>query len=226
MEAVEGSLRRLDRDYIDLYQFHHPDPETPIEDTLGALADLMAEGKVRSIGCSNVSAADLGAALHATTAFGLPKFLCVQNELSLLKPGARADILPACREADVAFLPYFPLASGLLSGKYVPGRPPPADSRLASWGEAGLRVLNGEVMDSIARLKAWAEERGHTILELAFAWLLAERQVGSVIAGATTPEQVRANVAAAGWALDRQDLVAIDDLLPQFQRDAASGTIA
>ena len=205
--ALEDSLRRLRTDRIDLYQLHEPDPATPIADTLGALDGLVREGKVRQIGCSNFSGAQL---LEASAAMkeGAARFVSVQNELNLLDRADEQDALPVAEQLGLAYIPYFPLANGLLTGKYRPGVVPEG-SRLASSRRAEQLLTDG----TFARLEAldrFAVDRGHSILELAFGWLLAHPPVASVIAGATTPEQVRANAAAAGWILtaDEMELVA------------------
>ncbi len=209
--AVEDSLRRLGTERIDLYQLHRPDPETPIAETLGALADLVRQGQVREIGCSNFSVAQLEEA-RAAAGDG-PRFVSVQNEYSLLRREAEAEVLPACERLGLAFLPYFPLANGLLTGKYRLGRPMPAGTRLS---EPGRAAVEERQLAAVERLLAFAEERGHTLLELAFAYLLARRPVASVIAGATKPEQVRANAAAAaGWRLAAEELVSLKRLLAE-----------
>jgi aryl-alcohol dehydrogenase-like predicted oxidoreductase len=209
--AVEDSLRRLATDYIDLYQLHQPDPNVPVADTLGALDDLVKAGKVTEIGCSNFSAAQLDEASHAT-APGAARFLSVQNEYSLLHREPERGVLSACGRLGLAFLPFFPLASGLLTGKYEPGRAAPNESRLSlSWTARFTTEQNVRIAEA---LKAFATARGHTLLELAISWLAARPQVASVIAGATSPEQVRANVAAANWALTQEELADIDRLAP------------
>ena len=202
--AVEGSLRRLGTDRIDLYQLHTPDPKTPIEDTLGALNDLVKAGKVREIGCSNFSAEQIRAA---------PGFVSVQNEYSLLHRDPEKDVLPECVRLGLAFLPYFPLANGLLSGKYRRGQPFPRGSRGdAGWGPKVFTEQNLALAESLAE---FAEARGHTLLELAVSWLLARLAVASVIAGAKSPEQVQANARAGYWDLTEADLAAIDSILSQ-----------
>ena len=206
--AVEDSLRRLGTDRIDLYQLHRPDPETPIAETLGALAELVRAGKVRELGCSNFTAAQLAEAEAA--AAGGPRFVSVQNEYSLLQREPEAEVLPACERLGLSFLPYFPLANGLLTGKYRQGQPAPAGTRLA---EPGRGELDPRKLETVERLQAFAADRGHTLLELAFAFLLARPRVASVIAGATKPEQVRANAAAAAWTLGPDDRRALDRLL-------------
>jgi aryl-alcohol dehydrogenase-like predicted oxidoreductase len=205
--AVEDSLRRLGTDRIDLYQLHRPDPTVPIAETLGALADLVREGKVRELGCSNFSPAQLEEA-NAAAGTG-PRFVSVQNEYSMLHREPEAEVLPACERLGLAFLPYFPLASGLLTGKYRLGRPPPAGARLA---EPGRAAIDERKLAMVERLIGFAEARGRGILDLAFAFLLARPRVASVIAGATGPEQVRANVAAASARLSPADLDALERL--------------
>ncbi len=203
--AVDASLTRLRTDRINLCQLHEPRPETPIADTLGALHDLVRQGKVREIGCSNFSAEQLREAAEAHPG---ARFACVQNELNLL---ARDDATEGLAEADrlgMAYLPYFPLASGLLTGKYRRGEPPSSDSRLDVWYDERERaeVLTEANFDRLDRFSAFAEERGHTLLELAFAWLVAQGPVASVIAGATSTDQIRANAAAGEWRLEPTDL--------------------
>ena len=213
--ACEGSLRRLGTDRIDLYYLHRPDPATPIADTLGALADLVTEGKVREVGCSGFSADQLREAEAAATGV---RFVAVQNEYSLLHREPEDGMLDACHEADVAFVPYFPLKSGLLTGKYRKGDAPPEGSRLGgaegsrfqSMGDALLTPAN---LDTVERLIAFSEARGHTILDLAFAYLLAHEPVARVIAGATKPSQIGGNVAAAAWTLSPDDLAEVDAVL-------------
>ena len=183
--AVERSLRELATDHIDLYQIHRPDPDTPIADTLATLDDLVRAGSVREIGCSNFSADQLVAADQAVKD-GAARFVSVQNHFNLLHRADEADVLPTCERLGLAYIPYFPLASGLLTGKYRRGERPPAGTRLAAWGDRGDALLSERNFDQVDRLTAWAEDRGHSILELAIAWLLAKPTVASVIAGATT----------------------------------------
>jgi aryl-alcohol dehydrogenase-like predicted oxidoreductase len=211
-QAVEDSLRRLGTDRIDLYQLHTPDPKTPIEATLGALNELVRAGKVREIGCSNFSVDQLRAA-EAAVPPGGARFVSVQNEYSLFHRDPERDgVLAECERAGLAFLPYFPLASGLLTGKYRQNRPAPEGSRLAGSGSSG-KFLNERNLARVEALIRFAESRGHTILELAISWLLTRPAVASVIAGATKPEQVRSNVAAAGWRLTADDLAQIDAIV-------------
>jgi aryl-alcohol dehydrogenase-like predicted oxidoreductase len=211
-QAVEDSLRRLATDRIDLYQLHQPDPATPIADTLGALDDLVRAGKIREIGCSNFSAAQLTEA-EAAVAQGARRFVSVQNEYSLLHREPEREVLAACERLGVAFLPFFPLASGLLTGKYSRGVPAPAGTRLShAW--AATRFLTDDRLERVEALRRFAESRGHSVLELAVSWLLRRPVVASVIAGATSPEQVRANVQAISWRLTDRDLAEIDRIAP------------
>jgi aryl-alcohol dehydrogenase-like predicted oxidoreductase len=210
--ACDDSLKRLGTDYIDLYQLHQPDPNVPIADTLGALNDLVKAGKVKEIGCSNFSAEQLDEARRATTP-GAARFVSVQNEYSLVNREPEQSVLPACERLGLAFLPYFPLASGLLTGKYDPATGAPKDSRLSlSWTSRFTSERNVGIAEA---LKTFAAARQHTLLELACSWLASRPQVASVIAGATSPEQVRANAAAAKWSLTRDDLAEIDRLASQ-----------
>ncbi len=209
--AAEDSLARLRTDHIDLYQLHQPDPDTPIADTLGALNDLVREGKVREIGCSNFSPSQIREAEKAARDLGGARFESVQNQYSLMHREPEAEVLPECERLGVAFLPYFPLANGLLTGKYGSGKPLPAGSRAeAGWGP---KVFTDENLKKAEALAAFAAARGHTLLELAFSWLLSQRMVASVIAGAKSPAQVNANAAAANWDLTPEELAEIDRLL-------------
>ena len=208
--AAEDSLRRLGTDRIDLYQLHRPDPTVPIADTLGALDELVQAGKVREIGCSNFSVEQIREA-EAAVRPGAARFVSVQNEYSLLHREPERSVLPECERLGLAFLPYFPLANGLLTGKYRQGQPAPAGSRIASGTHTEvLTELNLSLVEALIR---FAESRGHTLLELAFSWLLTRPVVASVIAGATKPEQVRANAAAAGWALSDAERAEVDRIL-------------
>jgi aryl-alcohol dehydrogenase-like predicted oxidoreductase len=202
-QAAEDSLRRLGTDYIDLYQLHQPDPNTPIADTLGALEELQRAGKVREIGCSNFTVAQMREAGG--------KFISVQNQYSLFHREPEAEVLPECQRTHVAFLPYFPLANGLLTGKYREGKPLPQGSRGDSgWGP---KLFTEENLQKVERLIQFAEGRGHSLLELAFSWLASQTAVASVIAGAVSPAQVRANASAANWNLTADDLAQIDSLM-------------
>jgi aryl-alcohol dehydrogenase-like predicted oxidoreductase len=201
--AVEDSLRRLGTDRIDLYQLHWPDPEVPIGETLGALDELVKAGKVREVGCSNFSADQLREAEEATRD-GAASFASVQNEYSLLHREPEGEVLPVCERLGIAFIPYFPLANGLLTGKYRRGQPAPAESRLDS--ARGQRLLTDRNLSIVERLIGFSEPRGHTLLELAISWLIGRPAVASVIAGATSAAQARSNAAAAGWRLTDAEL--------------------
>ncbi len=209
--AVEASLKRLGTDRIDLYQLHRPDPETPIADTLGALAELVAAGKVREIGCSNFSADQLREA-RAAAGDG-PQFTAVQNHYNLLHRDDEAEVLPLCQELGIGYLPFFPLASGLLTGKYRRGEAPAEGTRMHRWGERAAGALTDEAFDKVEALAAWVGERGHTLVDLAFAWLAAKPAVTSIIAGATKVEQVKANVAAGSWTLTPDEVAEVDAIV-------------
>jgi len=213
-KALDASLKRLRTDYIDLYQQHVPDPEVPIADTLGALDELVKAGKVREIGCSNFSAQQIQEAQAASARRpGSARFVSVQNEYSLLHREPEEGALAECERQAMAFLPFFPLKSGLLTGKYRKGQPIPQDTRVAKY-ERYRKLLTDENLDKVEALIEYADSHRHTILELAISWLLAHRVVASVIAGASSAHQVRANAAAAGWKLTDPDLDEIDALLP------------
>ena len=207
---VENSLRRLDTDYIDLYQIHWIDPNTPIEETLRALDDLVRQGKVRYIGCSNFKAWQVCEAIWTSRSLGISPFVSVQPRYNIMDREIDAELVPFCEEYGVGILPYYPLANGFLTGKYRPGQPAPAGTRLAVGDRDMLSEAKFEVLQS---LEGFAEKRGHTVLELAFAWLLAKASVSSVIAGATRPEQVTSNAEAAGWRLTDADLAELDTVL-------------
>jgi aryl-alcohol dehydrogenase-like predicted oxidoreductase len=212
--AVEDSLTRLGTDRIDLYQLHFPDQKTPIAETIGALVELVAEGKVREIGCSNFSVAQLDEAAAATPD-GSPGFVSVQNQYNILHRDPEDGVLEWCDRTGTAFLPFFPLASGLLSGKYRAGEPPPEGTRLAAMGDGAKSQLSDERLAAVADLDELAEREGHTVLDLAFGWLLTRPAVASVIAGATRPEQVTANVAAGTWRPDAEVLAVVDTIAPR-----------
>lgn len=210
--ALQASLRRLKVDHVDLYQLHRPDDSVPIADTLGALAELVAEGLVREIGCSNFSAEQLDEAEAAARASGGPRFVSVQNEYSMLRRDAEAEVLPACGRLGIGFLPYFPLFSGLLTGKYRRGQPMPAGTRITGNPRWEAHVTDAN-LDLIERLSTYAEEHGMELIDLAFAWLLAKPQVSSVIAGATTAAQVARNAKAAEFELSPRQVAEIDAIL-------------
>lgn len=214
--AVEGSLRRLGTDRIDLYQLHTPDDATPIETTLEGLDRLVRSGKVREVGCSNFDGRLLDEAASSAEEKGTERFVSVQNELSLLHRRGEADLLAACDRHDLAILPYFPLASGMLTGKYRRGEEPPTGTRLSGMpADRRERALSDRRFDLVEALQGFAQERSHTLLELAMSWLAGLPHLASVIAGATTPEQVRANVAAVGWSLSDDERAELDLLAPE-----------
>jgi len=202
--ALEASLRRLRTDYVDLYQLHRPDPATPVAETLDALDELVDEGKVRYVGSSNFAAWQVLDADWVARQRGTERMVSAQNHYSLLARQAESELLGACEHVGVGLLPYFPLANGLLSGKYRRGRPLPEGTRMAG------REIDEATWSSIEALASVADAAGHDLLELAVAWLLSHPVVSSVIAGATSPEQVLANVAAADWELSDDDLAAVD----------------
>jgi aryl-alcohol dehydrogenase-like predicted oxidoreductase len=209
--ACEASLRRLGTDRIDLYQLHIPDDTVPIEDTLAALDDLVREGKVREIGCSNFSGEQLDAAAAASAASGGARFVSVQNQLNLLDRRGEADLLDGAARNDLGILPYFPLASGMLTGKYRRGEEPAEGTRMAAFPpERRGSAMSDAAFDIVERLEAYATERGHTLLELAMSWLAGLPQMASVIAGATSGEQVRSNVSSVGWAMTADERAEID----------------
>ncbi|MGF7005276.1 aldo/keto reductase [Aminobacter sp. BE322] len=210
MGAVEDSLRRLKTDYIDLYQYHFPDPQTPVEETLRALDDLVKQGKVRYLGCSNLPAWMLVDASWTSRHHNLHGLQSTQAEYNLISRATETELFPAMRRTGMTLLPYFPLASGLLTGKYRKGQAMPEDTRMSmAYFKAGLTDAN---LDKVEKLVAFSEARGRTILELAFSWLACQPIVSSVIAGATRPEQVVANAAAASWKLSTAELAEIDTI--------------
>jgi aryl-alcohol dehydrogenase-like predicted oxidoreductase len=208
--AVERSLRRLRTDYIDLYQIHTPDPVTPIEETLAALTELVADGKVRYLGHSNFTGWQIADAAHVARARGTAPFISAQNHWSLLERQAETEVIPAARHFGLGVLPYFPLANGLLTGKARRGQEPPPGSRLA----ARQGYVTGDKLDRVEALISWGAERGRTLLEVAIAALAAQPGCASVIAGATTPEQVKANAAASEWIPSPDDLADLNRVVP------------
>ena len=207
---IEESLRRLDTDYVDLYQIHFVDETTPIEETVRVLDDLVKEGKVRYTGCSNFAAWQVCEGVWTSESLGLTSFSSVQPHYSMLVREPERELVPFCDEYGIGILPYFPLASGFLTGKYRRGQPAPAGTRLAE-NDRGMFVDAN--YDLIEALESFAEQRGHSLLELAFAWLLARPAVSSVIAGATKPEQVTANAKAVAWHLTDDDLTQVAAIL-------------
>ncbi len=214
--AVEASLRRLQTDHIDLYQLHTPDPVTPIEETLAALHELVLEGKVRYLGHSNFAGWQVARAAHVAAAAGGTPFVSAQNHYSLLERDVEADVVPACDEYGVGMLPYFPLANGLLTGKVTRANGAPEGSRLH--GRDGY--VTDAKLDVVEALAKWGADHGRTLLEIAIGALAAQPTVGSVIAGATTPEQVQANAAAGSWEPTEADLAAIDAIAPTRRETA------
>jgi aryl-alcohol dehydrogenase-like predicted oxidoreductase len=210
--AVEKSLTRLKTDYIDLYQLHTPDPVTPIEETLAALDDLVTEGKVRYLGHSNLAGWQIADAAHAALSGGRTPFISAQNHWSLLERGAEKEVVPAARHFGVGVLPFFPLANGLLTGKVRKGQDVPANSRLAEPRRAGY--VTDAKLDRVESLIAWGKDQGVSILEIAIGGLAAQPGCSSVIAGATSPEQVKANAAAGEWEPAQEQLDAIDKIVP------------
>jgi aryl-alcohol dehydrogenase-like predicted oxidoreductase len=201
-QAIEGSLRRLGTDHVDLYLLHRPDPDTPIGVTLEALHELLSAGKVREIGCSDFTAEMLDEAAEAARQLGGRGFANVQNHFSVLESSAEDDVVPTCRRLGMTTTPYFPLESGTLTGKYRLGAPPPDGSRLASWGKNADEFLTDARLEAVERLIGYAEAHGHTLPELALSWLSSSPVVPSVIAGATSPSQVTANAAAtSAWPM-------------------------
>lgn len=210
--AIEASLRRLRTDWIDLYQLHFPDPLTPMEETLRALDDLVHQGKVRYIGCTNLAGWQIADAEWIARHWGLNRFISAQNEYNLLVRDVEREVLPAARAFGLGFLPYFPLASGLLTGKYAHGARPEG-ARLSVNAASYSRFASETNLAVADRLERFCKERGHSLLELAFSWLAAQSPVASVIAGATKPEQIDANVEAATWSLNADDLAAVGRIL-------------
>jgi aryl-alcohol dehydrogenase-like predicted oxidoreductase len=210
MRAVEDSLRRLRTDWIDLYQMHRVDPLTPIEETLRALDDLIRQGKVRYIGCSNFPAWQMTEAAWTARTTGLSGFVSCQDEYSLVHRAPEVELMPAARKLGLGLLPYFPLASGLLTGKYRRNVSLPAGTRLAKTQRLADRYLTERNWEVAEKLGDFVESRGRTMLELAFSWLLAQSPVASVIAGATRPKQLEQNVNAGAWALTAEEVTEID----------------
>jgi 1-deoxyxylulose-5-phosphate synthase len=210
MTAVEGSLRRLRTDWIDLYQVHSPDPATPVEETLRALDDLVRAGKVRYVGTSNFAAWQIVEVHWTARAEGLSRPVSVQHHYNLIRREVQAEILPAARAYGLGVIPYFPLASGFLAGKYRPGAMPTAGRLVGS--PSADRILTNANFRRLEQLEAFATDRGHAILDLALGWLLSQPEIGSVIASASSPEQVRANAAAAEWRLTPAELAAVDSI--------------
>jgi aryl-alcohol dehydrogenase-like predicted oxidoreductase len=214
MRAVEASLRRLGTDWIDLYQMHFPDPETPIEETLSALDDLVRQGKVRYIGSSNFAGWQIADADWVARTQHMTPFVTAQNHYSFLERNVEREVIPACARFGIGMLPYFPLASGMLTGKYSRGEAPPEGTRLALMGQRGERFMAEKNFDVVEGLEKVAADRGISLLHVAIGGLAAQPQVVSVIAGATKPEQIKANVEAGSWTPSADDLAAIDAVVP------------
>ncbi len=212
MQAIEASLRRLRTDWIDLYQVHQADSLTPIEETLRVLDDLIGQGKVRYIGCSNFPAWQVVRAQEAAARFNLNGFISCQDEYSLLVRDVDRHLVPAIQAYDVGLLPYFPLASGLLTGKYRQNRPMPEGARLTETKGLADRYLTQTNWEKVERLAEFCAARGHSMLELAFSWLATRPGVASVIAGATKPEQIEQNVTAINWELTPEDIATVDQI--------------
>jgi aryl-alcohol dehydrogenase-like predicted oxidoreductase len=211
---LDASLRRLGTDYVDHYQLHRPDPVTPVEETLGCLAELRDAGKIREIGCTHFSAAQLRDAHRAGSTAGVPAWPSIQNHYSVLTRGPEHDgVFDACAELGVAFVPYFPLESGLLTGKYRLGQDRPEGARLTAWGDRADQFIDDERLRVVERLITWAADHGHSLLDLALSWHTSHPLIATVIAGATSPEQVRANVAAAGWSLTADERAEVDAIV-------------
>ena len=214
LEGVEASLKRLDTDYIDLYQVHNVDSSTPIYETLATLDGLVRQGKVRYIGCSNFLAWQLCEALWASDRKDLTPFVSVQPRYNVIDRTIERELLPFCRQYGIGIVPYSPLAGGILTGKYKEGEAPPPDTR-AGRNQRMQSQLNSDTLGKVSALRKWAEERDHTVGELALSWLLSRPEVSTIIAGATRPEQVDANAKAADWKLSPDDLKQIDQALGQ-----------
>jgi aryl-alcohol dehydrogenase-like predicted oxidoreductase len=213
MDAVDACLRRLDTDYIDLYQIHFPDTSTPIEETMRALDDIVKSGKVRYIGNSNFAGWQAVEAQWVAKSEHLTPFITAQNQYNLLERNIERELVPACQKYGMSILPFFPLASGFLTGKYRPGEPAPEGTRLASMGPMASRILNEKNYDTLTKLEAVAQRSGHTMVDLAIGWLASQPYVGSVIAGATKPEQVEQNAKAAEYGLNADEMKEIDEIL-------------
>jgi aryl-alcohol dehydrogenase-like predicted oxidoreductase len=213
-QRLDASLRRLGTEYIDHYQLHRPDPDTPQEETLGCLAELRSEGKIREIGCTHFTAGDLESAHAAARERGVPGYPSIQNHYSLLTRDPETNgVFDACERLGVAFVPYFPLESGLLTGKYRLGTPRPEGSRLEVWGARASQFIDDDKLTAVERLIEWSAERGHSLLDVAIGWHTSHPLVASVIAGATRPDQIEANVAAAATVVTEQDRAEITALV-------------
>ena len=211
--AVEASLRRLGTDRIDLLQMHHPDPSTPIEETLSTLNDLVRSGKVRYIGCSNYSAVDVVEAAWTARSMRTHAYVTTQARYNLFDQEVSRELLPACTRHGMSLLPYYPLAAGMLTGKYRPGQAPAEGTRLSKPNPFYDGILSEKNFDALVKLEAFAKEHGHSILELAIGWLASQPVIGSVICGATRPEQVASNARASGWRLSADEISQVDSIM-------------
>jgi aryl-alcohol dehydrogenase-like predicted oxidoreductase len=211
-DAVDASLQRLGTDHIDLYQIHFPDARTPFEETLRALDDVVRQGKVRYIGCSNFAGWQVADAQWIAKTQHLSPFVSAQNQYNLLDRRIERELVPACNAMGLGILPYFPLANGFLTGKYRQGEPPPEGTRLGAAGRQAEQILTEGNFATLAKLEAFAEARAHSMVDLAIGWLASQPHVGSVIAGATKPEQVEQNARAAEWKLSAEELAEIDQI--------------
>lgn len=213
IDQLDGSLKRLGTDYVDLYQIHRQDPDTPIDETLGALTDVIKAGKVRYIGCSNYDAWRMADAMWTSERYGLARFISAQPEYSMLVRDIESEVLPACESYGLGILPYFPLAHGFLTGKYKRGEPVPEGTRLALTPNAQGKRLTDDNFDALDKLESFVRARGKNLVDLAFAWLLANGAVSSVIAGASNPEQVKQNASTVEWELSSDEMDELDDIL-------------
>jgi aryl-alcohol dehydrogenase-like predicted oxidoreductase len=213
IRGLEASLQALGCDYVDLYQIHRPDPETPIDETLRALDDLVTSGKVRYIGCSNYAAWETCAALWASRTQHVSPFVSVQPRYNMLNREIEAELVPLCQKYNLGILPYYPLAGGFLTGKYRRQQPAPEGARLTYHTRQAQQWISEPNLDLLEELERFSARRDHTLVDLAFAWLLANDQVSSVIAGATRPEQVQANAAAGAWRLTAEEKTEVDGIL-------------
>lgn len=217
MTEVEKSLKRLDTDYIDLYQVHFPDQQTPIEETLRTLDDLVGQGKVRYVGCSNFAAWQIAQAMEVAKARGFEPLISDQPQYSMLRRDVEKEIVPCCQEYGLGIIPFSPLAGGFLTGKYEKGKPGPEGARLSGNSRQAASLFTETNFAVLEQLENFAEERGHTMVELAIAWLLGNPVVSTVIAGATKPEQVLENAKAAEWHLTAEDMKALDVFLAKWK---------
>ncbi len=227
LSAVEASLKRLNTDYIDLYQIHTPDPETPIEETLRALDDLVRSGKVRYLGCSNFAAWQLVQSQWVSRSMGTEKIISAQNRHSLVARAIEGELLPACEQYDVSLLPFFPLESGLLTGKYQAGQEPDAGTRWHAWKNRGAfaeSFWSEQRFAQVEQLESLCERYQHSLLDLAFGWLLQKPVVGSVIAGATSVSQIQGNVEASRFRPTAEELALIDEIIPPGKSATAWGS--